>query len=260
MEFGVCLLSAVPLRAFPGHQSEMVSQLLFGDIFSVMEKRKDWYQVKMQQDHYQGWVAANQIQALEESDFRAIAANLGNVISADLLQMLEDQSRGSSFPIGAGATLPFYEKGKLSVAGKVFEYAGKVIKEPDPGKISRIALTFLNVPYLWGGRSAFGIDCSGFTQLVYKMAGIKIPRDSAIQATQGEAVHLINEALPGDLLFFDNQDEEINHVGILLQEGHIIHAHGKVRVDRIDHQGIYNSDLKRYTHPLRLIKRIHPVV
>ncbi len=262
MEYGVCLLSVVPLRAFPEHQSEMVSQLLFGDLFTVIDKRKDWYQVKMHQDHYQGWVAANQVQGLEESDFLAITANPGNVVAADLLQLLEDKSRGSSFPIGAGCSLPFYEKGKLSVAGKVYEYAGKVIEQAVPVSegISQIALIFLNVPYLWGGRSAFGMDCSGFTQLVYKMAGLKIPRDSSIQATHGETIHLINEAQPGDLLFFDNQEEQINHVGILLNEGHIIHCHGKVRVDMIDHQGIYNRELKKYTHPLRLIKRIHPAL
>lgn len=101
-----------------------------------------------------------------------------------------------------------------------------------------------------------GIDCSGFTQLAFKMAGIVIDRDSSIQATHGETIHLINEARPGDLLFFDNQDQQVNHVGILINEGHIIHAHGKVRIDLVDHHGIYNRDLKKYTHPLRIIKRM----
>ncbi|NOR88170.1 MAG: hydrolase Nlp/P60, partial [Bacteroidales bacterium] len=115
---------------------------------------------------------------------------------------------------------------------------------------------FINAPYLWGGKTPFGVDCSGLTQSVYKMAGIQLKRDASQQATQGEVLNFLEEALPGDLAFFDNEEGHITHVGIILADNEIIHASGKVRIDKIDHQGIYNIELGKYTHQLRLIKRM----
>jgi cell wall-associated NlpC family hydrolase len=117
-------------------------------------------------------------------------------------------------------------------------------------------MTFLNAPYMWGGRSPFGIDCSGFTQAVYKLKRIKLLRDASQQSTLGEPLSFLTEAEPGDLAFFDNEEGLISHVGIITDQQHIIHASGKVRIDRIDHEGIYNDEEKRYTHLLRIIKRI----
>jgi len=109
---------------------------------------------------------------------------------------------------------------------------------------------------LWGGRSPFGIDCSGFTQMVYKLCGMPLKRDAWMQAEQGQDIHLLDETQPGDLAFFDNEEGRIIHVGILTTKNRIIHASGKVRLDSIDHQGIFNSETKRYTHNLRLLKRL----
>lgn len=258
MKRGICLLSVAAMRREPSHRSELVNQLLFGDVYEILEQHQDWFLIKMTYDHYQGWVNYNQVTLLSQAEFQALQNEELKTVSTDLIQVLEDKTLDTSFAVGAGCTFPFFEKGKFSVSGKVYEYPGEVftVKNHDYQSIVRHAMTFLNTPYLWGGRSPMGIDCSGFTQLAFKMAGIVIDRDSSIQATHGETIHLINEARPGDLLFFDNQDQQVNHVGILINEGHIIHAHGKVRIDLVDHHGIYNRDLKKYTHPLRIIKRM----
>ncbi len=114
----------------------------------------------------------------------------------------------------------------------------------------------MNAPYLWGGKTPFGIDCSGFTQMVYKLNGHALLRDASEQASQGIALSFIEESEPGDLAFFDNSEGQIIHVGIIMEDNHIIHAHGKVRIDRLDHSGIYNIDKKIHTHKLRVIKKI----
>ncbi len=259
MDHGICLNCVASLRVEPDHKSEMVSQLIFGDLFEVLENQKDWLQIRMLYDHYLGYVSANQVQLLTESDFDDLQGS-PTVVSTDLIQLVEDLTSHTSFAIGAGSSLYFYDRGTISAAGKVFRYNGNVAAEfpKKQAQLTENALLFLNAPYLWGGRSPFGIDCSGFMQLVFKMGGIKIPRDASVQATQGETIHLINEAMPGDLLFFDNADKQISHVGMLVNEGHIIHAHGKVRIDLVDHNGIFSRDIRRYSHSLRLIKRIRP--
>jgi cell wall-associated NlpC family hydrolase len=118
------------------------------------------------------------------------------------------------------------------------------------------AMKFVNSPYIWGGRIPSGIDCSGFVQLVYKIHGVKIPRDSWQQAETGETVSFIEETVPGDLVLFDNERGRISHVGMILSRGLVIHASGRVRIDTIDHQGIYKNDIKGYSHRLRTIRRI----
>jgi cell wall-associated NlpC family hydrolase len=120
----------------------------------------------------------------------------------------------------------------------------------------KTAYQYLNSPYLWGGKTPFGIDCSGFTQMVYKLNGYKLLRDASQQSTQGEVLSFIEESEPGDLAFFDNEEGKIIHVGIMLENNYIIHASGKVRIDRLDHLGIYNAEINRHTHRLRVIKKI----
>lgn len=257
MEFGVCILSAVAVRERPDHRYEMVSQLLFGEMFEILEQRNGWYHIRVIYDSYQGWVPVDQAQPLEYDEYIALK-NHPPLVTGDLLSFIQDRTHQTSFPISAGCSVYFPENGNISLGGRVFHYPGQILdtSEPSHEGIPDHAMLFLNTPYLWGGRSVFGLDCSGFAQLVYKMAGIRIPRDAAVQSSQGETVHLVHEARSGDLLFFDNQEGEINHVGILLQEGFIIHAHGKVRIDRIDHNGIFDAEKNKYTHKLRLIKRI----
>ena len=256
MEFGICLVGFASLRERPDHRSEMVSQLLFGELFEVLETRNGWHHVMLQTDRYQGWVAVNQVELMGFEEYSHIKG-LPAVHGTDLIGFMENLSEQSSFPVGAGSSI-YSANGEISLLGKQFRYSGQTLQvsAPDVEQVADFAMMFLNVPYLWGGRSVFGMDCSGFVQLAFRMSGIMIPRDASVQATKGETVHLINEARPGDLLFFDNREEEIDHVGLLVNEGFIIHAHGKVRIDMIDHNGIYNRGLKKYTHKLRLIKRM----
>ena len=163
--------------------------------------------------------------------------------------------------IVSGSFLPFYnaENKSFNIDDEVFYFYGNISesKEDDiRSSITDSALNYVDTPYLWGGRTPFGIDCSGFTQIVYKLNGIKIPRDASQQVELGKTISFVDKANPGDLAFFDDDEGNIIHVGIILNDKKIIHASGKVRVDLIDHQGIFNNKIKKYTHRLRVIKQI----
>ena len=134
------------------------------------------------------------------------------------------------------------------------EYHKRNEQRLEAGTVKQLTAQWLNAPYLWGGRTMLGVDCSGFVQVNYKMMGIDLPRDAWQQAQEGETVRKLKEAVCGDLAFFDDK-EEIVHVGILLGDDRIIHASGKVRIDNIDKKGIINSDTGKRTHSLRVIKR-----
>ncbi|MDD4848070.1 MAG: C40 family peptidase, partial [Bacteroidales bacterium] len=158
-----------------------------------------------------------------------------------------------------GTPIPINKKSMMEIDRNMWEIKGEVFHRPiktDRENVIATAKVFLNAPYLWGGKSPFGLDCSGLTQTVFNMNGITLPRDAYLQALEGETVNLIEEALPGDLLFFDNQEGRIIHVGILAHDNTIIHSSGHVRIDPVDHYGIYNKEAQSYSHKLRIIKRI----
>ena len=258
MEFGICLLSIVPVRNEASDRSEMVTQCLFGDLLLVIDRKADWLFIRKVFDNYEGWVDKKQIEPLEEQAFFTLDKADPSYI-CDLAEVVEDHSNNTLIPVVLGSTLRQMSNNSFLVSGRMFHFSGRLItckQPPSFKKVYETALLFLNAPYLWGGISPFGIDCSGFVQTVFKLVGINLLRDASLQATQGEQVGLIEETRPGDLLFFDNQEGAIVHVGILLNDRKIIHASGKVRIDNVDHQGIYNPDVKKYTHTLRLIKRI----
>ena len=257
MKYGICLIAVAPVRLSPDDRSEMVSQMLFGELAEILETKEKWLSVRLLHDNYSGWISQGQITVLSDDDFE----NLDNAtkwVNTDLVQVLENKSKNASFLVTGGSSFYNCDEGHFKLLGDEFVYHGGMnqVKDFDRDLLVNSAMMFLHCPYLWGGRSALGIDCSGLTQLVYKIAGKSIFRDASQQATQGEIINLIHEALPGDLLFFDNEEEIINHVGILLDSEHILHAHQKVRIDKIDHQGIFNTDIKKYSHKLRLIKRV----
>ncbi len=255
MVFGICNLSIVPLRALPTSKSEMVNQVLFGESFIVLEKEKEWSKIRMRFDDYEGWI--NNIQYLEigrELYDKILYSD--PIIAGDLLDFITD-SQDNITTIPMGADLPFYKDKRLQIAEETYYYEGHTINGSlGKEQIIPTAYRYLNSPYLWGGRTPFGIDCSGLTQMVYKICGFHLKRDASEQASQGEALSFIEESEPGDLAFFDNEEGLITHVGIIMKDNHIIHAHGKVRIDYLDHSGIYNSDTKRHTHKLRVIKKI----
>ncbi|MFC5195245.1 NlpC/P60 family protein [Bizionia hallyeonensis] len=248
MQYGICHLSIVPLRLEPSDTSELVSQVLYGDYFKVLEKRKSWSRIRLGFDTYEGWIDNKQYLEITEDNYNTLHDE-APILSTDLVEFIED-SESQLYPIPLGSSLNGLDILQHTHDGNaVSEIATKA-------HILKTAFSYLNAPYLWGGKTPFGIDCSGFTQMVYKLNGYKLFRDASQQATQGEALSFIEESDPGDLAFFDNDEGQIVHVGIIMPDNFIIHAHGKVRIDRLDHSGIYNVDTRMHTHKLRVIKRI----
>lgn len=255
MHYGICNLSIVPLRIEPYDSSEMVSQLLFGEHFKIIELRKNWSKIRLTFDNYEGWVDNKQIEEITEETYININNSEGTLVS-ELIDFATDKNE-NYITVVLGSSLPFYNNQKLLINATSFKYEGTIISGKLPKEsIVKIAFKYLNSPYLHGGRTPFGIDCSGFTQMIYKLCGYKLLRDATQQATQGDVLSFIEESEPGDLAFFDNNEGVIMHVGIIMKDNYIIHAHGKIRIDRIDHSGIFNIDTHRHTHKLRVIKKI----
>ncbi|MEZ4797824.1 MAG: C40 family peptidase [Flavobacteriaceae bacterium] len=248
MQYGICQLSIVPIRFEPSDKSELVSQVLYGEVFKVTEHRKKWSKIRLAFDKYEGWIDNKQFIFIEKEDYDDIA-NSKPILSTDLVEFVEDNNK-QLYPIPIGSSL-----NGLSLLNHSHDGNTTSVVNPK-SEIVKTAFLYLNAPYLWGGKTPFGIDCSGFTQMVYKLNGHKLLRDASLQATQGEALSFIEESEPGDLAFFDNADGDIVHVGIIMEDNYIIHAHGKVRIDRLDHSGIYNSEKNIHTHKLRVIKKI----
>lgn len=248
MQYGVCNLSLVPLRLEPTDRSELVSQVLYGDFFKVLEQRKSWSKIMLAFDGYEGWIDNKQYKDIDETQYGLLNTS-SSKLSIDLVEFIQDDTH-QLHPILLGSSLNALSILNHSHDGNFVE--GIQLKN----NLIETAFLYLNSPYLWGGKTPFGIDCSGFTQMVYKLNGYKLLRDASQQATQGEALSFIEESEPGDLAFFDNNEGAIIHVGIIMEDNYIIHAHGKVRIDRLDHHGIYNVDKKVHTHKLRVIKKI----
>lgn len=256
--YGICNLSIVPCRKEPSDRSEMVTQLLFGDFFEVLERNGSWCKIKIAYDAYECWVDKKQFLPIAHHTYD-ILYSTEMFCTNELVQIVTDSKSGQLFPIVIGSTLPNFDNGECAVENSTFVYDGAFINGNLPFTKSGIietAMMYLNAPYLWGGKTPFGIDCSGLTQMVYKLNGFQIKRDAHQQAEQGEALSFVEEAEPGDLAFFDNDEGKIVHVGIVMDNNKIIHASGKVRIDGFDHQGIFNNDKKDYSHRLRLLKRV----
>jgi hypothetical protein len=231
----------------------MVSQQLFGEKSFVIEKKDDWIKIQLRFDGYEGWVQQSHVVPIDEDIF--------NKNDKGLTQewINEVDYNGHIMYVPMGSAVSAFKNGTAFWRKNLVHFKGKTW-EPEEIKINaklikQIAFKFLNTSYLWGGKSVFGIDCSGYTQIVYKFLNYSLPRDAWQQAEQGTAVNFLQEAHCGDLAFFDNEEGRITHVGILLNENEIIHSAGKVRIDKIDTEGILNLETKQRTHKLRIIKR-----
>ncbi len=256
MNYGICPLSSVPVRRTAADGSEMITQLLFGETFEILKQKKNWQYIRCTWDDYEGWIDEKQGRIIEEKDLGFYTKECA--YSLELTQGA--MSNNYYLPILLGSNLPDYDGIKFSLLGQAYTFSGNVIN-PKETKIDaelliKIARRYLFAPYLWGGRSPFGVDCSGLVQVVFKMLGINLKRDTTQQIHEGQLVDFIQEVRPGDLAFFQNAKGKTCHVGILLPEGKILHASGYVRIDYLDHYGIFNANQGKYTHQLRVIKRV----
>lgn len=251
--FGICNLAIIPLRREANDRSEMVSQVLFGEFFEIIETQKQWLKIKLDFDNYEGWIDAKQIKTIDAQQYKLLKEEQPTY-NLDLVAFVTDHENALT-AITIGSSINFLDIKSINSQNHFFDGL-KIGGIKQKNSIVEIAYLYLNAPYLWGGKTPFGIDCSGFTQMVYKLNGYLLFRDASQQATQGEVLSFIEECEPGDLAFFDNEEGKIIHVGILLAQNYIIHASGKVRIDRLDQSGIYNEQTKLHTHRLRLLKKI----
>jgi|TARA_B110000285_G_scaffold192235_1_gene220491 cell wall-associated NlpC family hydrolase len=236
------------MRKENNHRSELVSQLLYGDCFKIIGKKKEWFQIITLLDNYNGWIDQKQGLIIDESIAKKVGVE-NPKCTTQLIDYIETQNKdlialvlGSN--VSGASILKHKYKGPAMVGKK------------EKSNLLKSASLYLNAPYLWGGKTPMGIDCSGLTQMMYRINGYKIPRDASEQSLLGETLSFIDESEPGDLAFFDDEEGNIIHVGLLLQNHHILHAHGKVRIDRIDQTGIYNIESQKHSHKLRIIKKI----
>ncbi len=257
MQLGICIQNYIPMRTEPSEKAEMVSQVLYGEVFEVLEKNKsqNFSLIKTLHDDYQGWVDHKTIVDLEIETFDRMEKTT-EFVTENIFSTLYLNS-GAELRVGAGSSLwtknkhITYPEHVLSIDNGL-----TIPKKSSRDRIKENAPKWIEIPYLWGGRSVFGTDCSGFTQNIFKQVGIRLPRDARDQALTGTTINFHSETRTGDIAFFDNSEGEITHVGILLGDGKIIHSSGKVRIDHFDHQGIFSEELARYTHNLRILKNV----
>ncbi|HOY14766.1 MAG TPA: C40 family peptidase [Saprospiraceae bacterium] len=256
-DFGICAVACAPIRIKPDDTMEMVSQLLFGETIKILQKKgKNWIKIECTNDGYIGWMDPKMLLLITEKQF--IKCKQGLAYSVDLVSYLINGDVNT--PVLLGTTLPAFDGMSLQMPESKLIFNGSAInpevQKPSTEMMVKIAKKYLNAPYLWGGRSPFGIDCSGFTQVLFKIWGFALPRDAYQQANLGELIDFVELAQEGDLAFFDNAEGKITHVGMVLANQEIIHASGRVRIDKLDHEGIFNKQTKKYTHHLKFIKRI----
>lgn len=251
MQFAICTVPAAPVRTEPAHRSEMSNQLLFGDTMEILEEKGEWFKVKSTYDQYEGWLTwhlVNEVpEALAKNEPFYYASGLTNPITLT----------GSLLHAPMGSALVGYDAETRLLWNEEYKYHGTVknIRKPfDHDLLIRSAHSWLNAPYLWGGKTLMGVDCSGFVQTLFKLLGIKLCRDAYQQAEQGQPLTL-DEARLGDLAFFHNEAGRITHVGLVWNAHQIIHASGRVRIDTLNKEGITSSTTGKRTHQLHSLRR-----
>ncbi len=249
MPYGICHLSVIPVRAQADNSSEMLTQLLYGEHFKIIENRKFWSKVRIVADKTEGWITKQQFLPLDQPKLEIIKQNKSPEYATDLVAYATDKDQ-VLIPVLLGSSVSSAPLMAQTFEGASLNGAGS------KSNIVPTAMYYLHAPFLWGGKTPFVVDDSGFSQMVYKINGYQLPRRASEQAMIGESLSFIEESEPGDLAFFDDKEGNIDHVGIIMKDNFIIHAHGKVRIDRLDHTGIFNRDEGLYSHSLRVIKRI----
>ena len=255
----ICPYSVIPVRSGPQERGEQLTQLLFGDLLELLDRNgKSWIRVRCLADNTVGWVQSNQVMEITPSEFHLYKQHYAYCL--DLLHPV--MAENAYIPISLGARLPNFDGMQFQLAGKSFTFSGLAVfpadLRPTPSLVLKIAQRFFHAPAQPGGRSPLGIDSSGLTQIVYRIVGIHLDREPEQQVLQGETVDFIEEALPGDLAFFEDRKGRVEHVGIILPNRQIMHAFGAVRIDKLDHFGIFDEPAQQYSHKLRVIRRVLP--
>ncbi|MDX9750113.1 MAG: C40 family peptidase [Flavobacteriales bacterium] len=252
----ICPLAIVPVRAEPGDRAELVSQWLFGETAEVLEATPKWSRLRFDHDGYEGWVDNKQLLPCPTPNYDPDRRVIGPGTVVDLGE------RPVHLPYGA--VLPFFADGTILWQDRRIPVQAVDNHRPELDRAELLDLylhPFLGAPYLWGGRTPWGVDCSGLVQMLFILMGIYLPRDAARQAQEGDTIELLDLAGPGDLAFFDNDEGRIVHVGVVLPRDaggnlRIAHASGRVRIDTLDQQGIFNAEEHLYSHRLRVVKRV----
>ena len=251
----------VPVRAEAREGAEQNTQMLFGEICEVLEEKPRWNRIKLELDGQEGWVDSKMICPMKSDElasYRAACEHSAKVIFPVVYAMSENN--GQTIPLTAGTCLPNYENGRFEVLGVGFRIDPSMVStqalELNQTNLLQTVRFFLNTPYLWGGKNALGMDCSGFTQIILSLFGKSLLRNASEQANQGVRVAKLQEAQAGDLAFFDHQDGKISHVGIIIDPERIIHCSGRVKVEKLDEIGIFNAGTGEYSHHLVQIQRI----
>ncbi|MDR3652445.1 MAG: C40 family peptidase [Paludibacter sp.] len=255
---GIVTTPLVPLRESDNERSELYSQLLFGERVEILETRERWLLVRNIYDSYEGWVDRKMIQILHPSEDKRIAEASRYFVQVPLL-ICDKTTCNEKMFLPGGGLLPDMIDGKFTIENETYQIhvsENSLNNEISGQRIVNLAMQYLNAPYLWGGKSVFGIDCSGLVQVVFAMVGIPLLRDASQQVDSGKVIDFLNEVKAGDLAFFENVDGKIIHVGIMLNSNQIIHSSGWVKIETIDSQGIISSKTGDYTHNLRVVKRI----
>lgn len=252
MTSGICLYALIPARKEPSDKAELVTEILFGETYKVLESNDKWLLIRTTADEYTCWIDKKQHHSINDETLYV------GERAKRLIEWITEKSSDLTFPVPMGSIIP-NENQHFEWNGKFF-YRAKDEIAPNNYSVLDYARTYLNTPYRWGGKSPMGIDCSGFVQVLYSLKKVSLPRDAYQQAECGELVSFIDQAQPGDLAFFDNSEGRITHVGIIFSTApgqiEIIHSSGKVKIDRLDHVGIFDVQAGLYTHNLRLIRRI----
>ncbi|MCC5930358.1 MAG: C40 family peptidase [Cyclobacteriaceae bacterium] len=255
-EYGICRQSVVPIRAEAKHVSAQVTQLLFGDHYKVLDHTGDgnWVLIEIEYDNYCGWLDVRQHTEINQDHFQHLNT-VDFKVCMDLVSSILYKKKLINIVIGSILPVSSMEMFDISEQLAFNGESRSTALKGDYEFLHAIARKYHNAPYLWGGKSPFGIDCSGFTQQVFKICGYKLKRDAKEQFLQGTAVENTESSKQGDLAFFGGEDGKITHVGIITEGAKIIHASGSVREDHLDEKGIFNNELQKYTHTLRGIRR-----
>ena len=257
----ISLHSIVPVRTEPREGAEQSTQMLFGELAEVLEEQPRWKRIRLESDGQEGWVDAKMICPMESEEYTSYKASLKEAAMVTMpMTYAVSENNGQTIPLTAGTRLTHYTNGRFEVLGVGFRIDPSFVsvkpKELTQENLLQTVRFFLNVPYLWGGKNAMGMDCSGFTQVIMSLFGKQLLRNASEQATQGDPVPDLKQAQAGDLVFFDHPDGKISHVGIVIDPERVIHCSGRVKVEKLDENGIFSAEQGDYTHHLVSIRRL----